>query len=88
MKTIYKYKLDFVTNEIEMPKGAEVLHAEVMSNALFIWARVNTKHKLKKRTFQVFATGQELVDYDNKHYHYIRTIIDGVLVWHLYEVLE
>jgi hypothetical protein len=88
MKVIYKYQVDLGTHEIEMPKGADILHADVMGvGKMFIWALVNPKHKLKKRKFTIFATGQE-IDYDKKHYHYIKTMICDGYVWHLYEVLE
>lgn len=88
MKVIYKYEVGFGSSEIEMPKGADILHAEIVERSVFVWALVNPKHKMKKRSFNVFATGQELADYDKKHYHYIRTMISNAYVWHLYEVLE
>lgn len=89
MKIIYKYRIDLGTQEIEMPKGADILHAGSMIDGnMYMWALVNPKHKLKKRKFTIFGTGQELTEYDKKHYHYIKTMICDSFVWHLYEVLE
>jgi hypothetical protein len=88
-KIIYKYKITESEDiQVEMPKGAQILHADIMSNGMHVWALVNPKHKLKKKTFRVIATGQEISDYDKKHYHYIKTMIDGIFVWHLYELIE
>ena len=88
MKVVHKYPISFVDSEVKMPKGADVLHADTVNGLVFIWAMVNPKHKLTSRYFKLFATGEAIEDYDKKHYHYIKTLLNNGFVFHLYEIIE
>ena len=98
MKVIHKYPL--VVNysglcEVEMPKGADIISCQLQGEDITFWAIVNPKHKLKKRIFQLFGTGQAMEDYDKKHYEHVATVqyaykdyMTTPLVWHVFEVHE
>lgn len=96
MKMIFKYPLgeDIHHNaiyEIEMPKGAKILDIQLQAGKPVIWALVNPKHKLRKYEFQIAGTGFELLDYDKRHFEYIKTIQAGhlaALVWHIFLIHE
>ena len=92
MKVIHKFPmLNLQHNavlEVEMPKGAKVLDIQVQNETAMIWAIVNPKHSTRKRVFHVFGTGFEMEDYEKKHYDYIKTVQNGPLVWHIFEVHE
>ncbi len=95
-KMIFKYPLgmDIHHNaiyEIEMPKAAKILDIQNQGGIPVIWAIVNPKKEKRKYTFHVFGTGFEMLDYDKKHYEYVKTVQTGQLtqlVWHIFEVHE
>ncbi len=83
MVIIYKYSLETFTQEFELPLGAVFLHVECQNNNPMMWFRVNTENELEKRTFTMIATGQAFEPMD---YRFLKTFIQGNLVWHLHEV--
>jgi hypothetical protein len=82
MKTIYKYKIEG-TEIISLPPNAKVIHAAMQNGAPHIWVEypVNDS-ELESRTFMVCGTGFELED-DDIH---LGSMIDGMFVWHIYEM--
>lgn len=98
MKMIFKYQIRDVHHnsiqEIEMPKGAKIISSQMQNGELCLWAIVNPKHSIKKRTFHIFGTGFEMVDYDKKLYEHVATVQQPMplhslnLVWHVFEVFE
>ncbi len=41
MKTIWKYKINYVVTELEIPKNAEVLSVQTQKEAPYIWVLVD-----------------------------------------------
>lgn len=89
-KAIWKFKLKIDDKQsIEMPKGAQILSAQVQHNILCIWALVDVDAEKEQRTFEIFGTGNPVPDYvDAEHnYKFIATFMyyDGGFVGHLFE---
>lgn len=78
MKTIYKYPV----GEVQIPRGAKVLTANVQDRQFYIWAEVDTDQVLEHRTFVVYGTGHKMTD---DAHCYIATIFEDPFVWHVYE---
>lgn len=63
MQKVFKYLLPvFTHSEIQMPEGAKILHVAVQAGYPFIWALVNPDAPLKTRSFDVYATGHEIIN--------------------------
>lgn len=85
MPKIYKYQFDIsgiVT--IEMPVGAQVLSFDTQNNTPTLWALVEPKADIEKRTFYIFGTGRDVPDNFDGSDHIGTVQIDG-MVWHLFE---
>ena len=86
MSRIYKYLLQFTEiQEIEMPKGAQVIHVGVQANSICLWAIVDTAHPAERRSFAILATGHH--NFDPGIVHHLGSVImnEGALVWHVFE---
>lgn len=95
MKTIWKYPLTPPetgdTVEIEMPEGAWVLDVQLNGREPALWAMVDSERPKKKRTFRFFATGSDMGPKQDLSYvgtFQLSTLIHGILVFHLFEVVE
>jgi hypothetical protein len=86
VKTIWKYPLQPDVTTLDMPQGAQVLTVQVQGNRPVLWALVDPCQLKRKRRFAVFGTGHDIPDEVGK---YIGTfqLLDGGLVFHLFEVL-
>lgn len=82
MKTVWKYALKLNdTQEIDMPGGAEILHAGLdPSGDLHMWAKVDTNRAVETRTVHIRDTGNELPP-DVRH---VSTVLTGEFVWHVF----
>jgi hypothetical protein len=91
MKKIYKYDIsgDYL-QEILMPKGAQILTAQVQAGIPRIWALIDTDQPTEKRKFILMGTGQGIPDEITANIKYIDTFqeCNGEFVWHLFEVIE
>ena len=86
MQKVYKYhlRLDDET-QIDMPRGAQVLHVAEQNGSLCLWALVETHQDMGRRFFAVRGTGH---DCEGLGPHgYIGTVhtMGGRLVWHVFE---
>lgn len=65
---------------VSMPKDARVVHFGAVGDDLFIWAEVEGEPS-ETRIFVVYPTGVPVAG------RYVGTafMMDGALVWHLYE---
>ena len=82
-RTIWKFVLAFGDEpEIEMPKGAQPIHADIDSQAgvVEIWAVVNPAAPFAIRRFILRGTGHPLPSVGP----HIATVKDGPFVWHLF----
>lgn len=87
MKTIFEYTLPKATPAtIEMPQGATILVAQNQSEAVVIWAEVDTELPLETRTFVTALTGQPLPR-GKKQFLGTVQLQGGALVFHVYEML-
>ena len=84
MITIWKYPFAVQDQvKISMPKGAKIVHIESFRGPC-LWALVDTERPIEQRTFYVFGTGHEIVDYQYKSY--VGTLIQPPFVWHFFEI--
>lgn len=87
MKTIYRYSADIEYDDftIDMPVGAQVLHARAFAQAgglqVDVWAVVDTEASTESRAFSVRGTGHPLGEVGA----HIATVFDGGLVWHIFD---
>jgi hypothetical protein len=86
MKTIWKFPLKLREyNEVEMPKGAEVLTAQVQGETICVWAGVDPEAPTEPRMFQISGTGTTMHEHQERKY--IGTVQRGRYVFHVFEVL-
>lgn len=64
-----------------MPEFSDILHVAYFENQVTLWARINFKHALIRRSFYLDGTGEEIPPYKS----YIGTVIADNLVWHIHE---
>lgn len=82
MKTVYKYVVPFTGQyDVAIPQGARILTVAMQNNNLCFWAE-HEREDFELRTFRIFGTGASIDD----NYTYVGTTLDGVFVWHLYEL--
>jgi hypothetical protein len=86
---IWKYQIGthVVTDstiEVEMPKGAKILHAQTQREIPCVWALVDPDANLETRYFYIVGTGDDMPS-DGR---YVGTVSqqDGVYIWHIFEV--
>ncbi len=87
MKAIWKFLLSRAGDqEIELPRGAELLTVQVQRGVICLWAVVdpNTTER-DLRTFYIVGTGHPMPE--NPMVEYVGTIqeLEGALVWHVFE---
>ena len=89
MKSIFKYKLGTTgLQDIEFPKGAELLSAQAIGEEIYIWAKVDPEQHMEKREIRVIGTGHQVYD-DEKLRHLGTTqMCGGTLIWHVFEVIK
>lgn len=83
--TIWKFPI-LVNDEqdIEMPRGADILWVDVQQGQPCIWARVNPAAPRENKRIRIFGTGHPMPD---ELGDYVGTFMmkGGALVFHLYE---
>lgn len=92
MRQIWKFELQLVTGEIQsiaMPGGAIPLTVQMQNGKPVLWATVETESPPAEQKFYLAWTGKPLIPqplYDA----YIGTFQtnDGMLVWHLFQIVE
>lgn len=83
MKTIYKYQLaNFAT--LDLPVGAKAVLVEMQNGSPHIWFEHNRSAFKEQRFFRIYGTGFDIPD-NSIH---IGSVIDGMFVWHIYEVKQ
>ena len=85
MKTIWKFPLELKgLQNISIPEGAEILNCAIQNGGVFLWALVGPSLPLQRREIEMIGTGNQIPEEERR---YISTIIDGALVWHIFEVI-
>lgn len=84
----HKYDLGYGAGEyiIEMPSISTILKVAEQRGGLCVWALVKPDDMEKyNMRFKVFATGQEVDDYDLRDWDYLDTVLmANGLVWHVW----
>jgi hypothetical protein len=85
MDTIYKYPLRIIdAQEVEMPRGAKILSAQMQEEFLCLWALVEITKEKETRTIVIHGTGHPVYNVSDKKF--IGTVQQGPLVWHVFEI--
>lgn len=85
MKTIWKFPLELKgLQNVSIPEGAEILHCAIQSGGIFMWALVDPSLPLQRREIEMIGTGNPAPEEERR---YISTVIDGSLVWHIFEII-
>ena len=85
MKRIFKYPIEVKGHqEVEMPKGAEILTAQIQYDKICLWALVDDTNPKEKRDIIVAGTGHPI---EADHLKYKGTVqeLNGQLIWHVFE---
>lgn len=88
MRRVYKYEFpirDAFT--LELPQGAQILRAESQRGATCLWALVDPGQPLETRLFALRGTGHDISLANIAHVSTFQ-MLQGELVWHLFEVLQ
>jgi hypothetical protein len=85
MIAIHKYRITLDGDGIEMPAGAEILHADCQGEGIFLWARVDTERPNVRRHIVVVGTGRACPSTATSHY--VGTVMMRTLglVFHVFE---
>lgn len=81
---IWKFPLipSRTANEIEMPRGSEILCAGQQGDTPMIWAIVDPEEPKEIRRLHIVGTGHTFEDEDKM---YVGTAFCGPFVWHVFE---
>lgn len=88
MKTVWKYNLKADVNEIEMPIGARLLHADSQFGAPVLWALVDPQ--AKRTTRRVLFTGTGVTFPDEQAGAHVASFLmsGGQYVFHVFDLGE
>ncbi len=93
---VYRYKLDVTdTQDVLMPTGATLLHAEALGNRqIEMWAAVDPDAAPARRRIGIVGTGHDSTFSPSRHAH-VGTVINPAndliptrLVWHVFDLGE
>lgn len=68
-----------------MPENADILFVHIQQNQPTIWAQVDLNVPMVKKTFLIFATGEDI---PNRPMEYVGTVMIHEFVWHIFEVID
>lgn len=86
-KVIYKYQLAYGKNSVGMPKGAEILTAQLQDDKIMLWALCDHDvQTMEERVFEVLFTGQPFNESSVLRRKYISTVMttSGAIVYHIF----
>ncbi len=85
---IYKYPLKLTASQtVFLPYCAEILSVQMQGGLLTLWAEVSSEAygDPVQRQILICPTGESEGDIDQCRH--ISTVLDGTLVWHVFEVI-
>ena len=87
-KTIWKFPL-YVSDtvRVNMPKGAEILTVQRQGEQACLWAIVDATAEREERVFEIYGTGNGMVQDMGIQRKYIGTFQEPPFVWHVFELL-
>lgn len=87
MKTIYKYELQIVDDQlIDLPLYAELLTVQMQNGRPRLWAVVDTELKTEKRYIRIHGTGHSISSVGVLKYISTFQMEGGSLIFHVFEV--
>lgn len=88
MKTIWKYLLEVVDDQLlELPLESEILTVQMQHGKPQLWAIVNPELSKEKRHIRIHGTGHRVSTVDTLKYISTFQMENGVLVFHVFEVI-
>lgn len=87
MSTVYKQVLrPMALQDIELPRGAEILHVALQRGGYCLWFRCNPDEPKEPRRVAIVGTGQGCPSADSGRY--IGTVLtpSGEIVFHFFEM--
>ena len=86
--TIWKFPLQITDRQwVSVPGGSKILSADNQHGVLCLWAMVNPESNTRvQRKIAIIGTGNPMPQ--DEAMEFIGTVILGVFVWHVFEVLE
>lgn len=89
MKTIWKYTLEVIDNQLlELPEKSEILTVQMQHGYPQLWAIVNSELPKEKRHIRIHGTGHMVISVDNLKYISTFQMEKGELVFHVFEVVS
>lgn len=87
MKRIYKYPLEIMdVQEVDLPKGAQILSVQAQYGIPNIWALVDDKQtKTEKVIIRIIGTGYQIPDANSLEYIGTVQLINGSVVFHVFK---
>jgi hypothetical protein len=83
---IWKYDLQITDmQQVEMPKGAELLSVANQDGALRLWAKVDADKERESRYIEVIGTGNPIPQDMGVDRRFIGTAMLSPFVWHVFE---
>ena len=86
MRTVHKYVLDNVRNDIATFEGAKLLHVANQYERITLWAEVDTNNRECLRTVHVVGTGHPIPSTRTRT-TYVGSVLmsGGEFVFHVYD---
>ena len=88
MTKIFKYPVTIGDFTLELPQNAQILTVQIQNREPFMWIEINPELPTKKRYFAVHGTGHDIPDATEKKYIGTFQDAEGILIWHLFEILK
>ena len=88
METIWKYELEVTdTQNIQMPKNAQILSVEMQSGTPVLYALVDTDNNPEICLIEIFGTGHEIINDLGVRRKYLGTFMmrNDRLVFHVFK---
>ena len=83
MKTIWKYRVAEVYNNLEVPEAAVPLTVQMQDDEPQMWLLVDPEAPKEKRRFNIYGTGWEMPNWPG---NYVGTWQDGSFVFHVFDM--
>ena len=89
MKTVYKYDVMFEDNFVlKLPLGSQILCVQTQRGNPKLWCLVDPEEKImQNRFFRLAGTGHSITK-ENIRYIGSFQLSEGMLIFHLFEILE
>lgn len=83
---IWKFELEITdTQQVRMPKGAQILSVANQNGKVCLWAMVNPNDSLESRCIEIIGTGNKVAFGPGVQRSFIGTVVVNPFVWHVFE---